>query len=80
MKATTRQLAGTARGIITIVLECISFAAMLPFMYIEIRSIEEYREDWLNAWNILDVIAYITQVTDALQSSHKSCWHHPIVE
>ena len=62
MGASTRELAGSSRGIATIVLEVLSYIAMLPFIYIELRSIEEYREDWFNAWNILDVIAYANQV------------------
>lgn len=62
MRATTGELLHTPRGVATIVLEGVAYAAMLPFMYIELRSIQEYRKDWLNAWNVLDVLAYITQV------------------
>lgn len=68
MGASTRELASSSRGIATIVLEVVSYAAMLPFIYIELRSIEEYRDDWLNAWNILDVIAYANQVPNTISS------------
>lgn len=63
MRASTKQLVGTPRGIVTIVVECLSYVAMLPFLYIEAHSIEEYREDWLNAWNVLDIITYLNQAS-----------------
>ena len=61
MSASLKQLVSSPSGIATVVVECISFAAMLPFIYIEIRSIQEYGSDWLNSWNVLDVIAYANQ-------------------
>ena len=61
MDASLEQLVSSPSGIATVVVECISFAAMLPFIYIEIRSIEEYGSDWFSSWNVLDVIAYANQ-------------------
>lgn len=52
----------TPRGIATVVLECVSYAAMLPFLYMEYRTIVEYWDDWLNAWNAIDVLVYSLQV------------------
>ena len=61
MHMSLKQILETPRGIATVVLECVSFAAMLPFIYIEIRTVQEYWDDWLNAWNFLDVAAYAFQ-------------------
>ena len=55
-------VAHTPRGIATIVLECVSYTAMLPFLYMEYRTIMEYWDDWLNAWNAIDVLVYSLQV------------------
>lgn len=71
MHYSLQELLQTPRGVATVVLECVSYAAMLPFMYIEVRTINEYRADWLNAWNALDVVSYTLQVGDA--SSIESC-------
>ena len=62
MSFSLRQILETPRGIATVVLEAVSYAAMLPFIYIEVRTMMEYRDDWLNAWNALDVLAYSLQV------------------
>ena len=56
------EVAHTPRGIATIVLECVSYAAMMPFLYMEYRTIVEYWDDWLNAWNAIDVLVYSLQV------------------
>ena len=71
MHMSLKQILETPRGIATVVLECVSFAAMLPFVYIEIRTVQEYWDDWLNAWNFLDVAAYAFQA----HSIHISCSH-----
>ena len=59
----------TPRGIATVVLECVSYAAMLPFLYMEYRTIVEYWDDWLNAWNAIDVLVYSLQVILQIQLS-----------
>ena len=62
MNASLKQLVRSPSGIATVVVESVSFAAMLPFVYIEVQSIREYGSDWLSSWNVLDVIAYANQV------------------
>ena len=62
MHLSLAEVVQTPRGIATIVLECISYTAMLPFIYMEYRTILEYWEDWLNAWNAIDVLVYSLQV------------------
>lgn len=67
MNFSLKQILETPRGIATVVLECISYAAMLPFIYIEVRTVMEYWDDWLNAWNALDVLAYSFQVRNCFK-------------
>lgn len=63
MHMSLKEIVHTKRGIAIVVLEIVSYIAMLPFVFIEYRTIEEYWEDWLNAWNALDVVAYLLQVS-----------------
>lgn len=59
------QLLHSPRGIVTVVLECVSYLGMLPFIYMECRTIQEYWDDWLNAWNAIDVLVYLFQVSSS---------------
>lgn len=55
------QLLVTPRGIITVVCECLALAAMLPFVVIELGSLQAYAGGWLSLWNALDVLTYSLQ-------------------
>lgn len=49
-------------GIVTVVCECLAVAAMLPFVVIELGSMQAYAGGWLSLWNGLDVLTYSLQV------------------
>jgi hypothetical protein len=57
------QLLTTPSGIVTVVCECLALAAMLPFVVIELGSLQAYAGGWLSLWNALDVLTYSLQVT-----------------
>jgi len=42
MNMSLKQIMLEPSGIATVVLECISYVAMLPFIYIEVRTVQEY--------------------------------------
>jgi hypothetical protein len=56
------QLLTTPSGIVTVVCECLALAAMLPFVIIELGSLQAYAGGWLSLWNALDVLTYSLQV------------------
>lgn len=49
-------------GRITVALELMALAAMLPFLYIELATLTAYGIGWINMWNTLDMLTYVTQV------------------
>ena len=72
MTMSLKQVLQSPRGIATVVFEVVSYAAMLPFIYVEVRTVQEYWDDWLNAWNAIDVLAYSFQVNRL--TSHNLLW------
>ena len=67
------------RAIATIVLLVASTVGMLPFLYIETCTLVEYGPWlWLNAWNVMDVLAYVFQ--EGSPSSMRACMQPLAVE
>lgn len=59
------ELLATPWGIVTVVSELAALVAMLPFVLIEIGSLQAYAGNWLGMWNALDVLTYSLQVRSA---------------
>jgi hypothetical protein len=59
------QLLTTPSGIVTVVCESLALAAMLPFVVIELGSLQAYAGGWLSLWNALDVLTYSLQVNSS---------------
>lgn len=63
LEASLEEILKTPRGLTAVAMEGISLIAMLPFLYIEGRTVWAYGLwQWATLWNIIDIATYGLQV------------------